>query len=124
MNLHEMVFGQWPAIAAIYEMGFLPEDNEIQEIPPEMYAACEKQGFDISKRLYTIVPLYGDHQQPDNTVSLLTEDEVAVFKKAANFLRKYAKDANCNSEASNDILAAAATRLPSVFTEKSKFARK
>jgi hypothetical protein len=123
MNLHEMFFGLWPSIAAIYEIGFIPKDNEYQEIPPEMYISCEEQGFDTSEKLYRIVPLYDNSELFSGSVGLLTENDVFKLKNAVDFLRKYAQKANCYSENSDEILAAAATILPPVFTEKSKFAR-
>jgi hypothetical protein len=123
MNLHEMIFERWPAIVAIYEYGFLPAEDDIQEISTELYAVYEKQGGDISKKLYILVPKCENNQPQNSEVSLLTEDEIPKLIKAADFLRKYAKKAGCESENSDDVLAAAATILPPVFTRKSRFAQ-
>jgi len=123
MNLHELFFELYPSISVIYEIGFIPKDNEYQEIPPEFYASCEEQGLDTSEKLYHIVPLYDNYEPSNGVVGLLTENEVSKLKKAADFLIKYAQKADCYSENSDEILAAAAKILPPVFTEKSKFAR-
>ena len=123
MNLHEIVFDLIPAIATIYEMGFIPEEDEIIELTPELYAAYESKGGDISKKLYAIAPKDEKNRLPENEIGLLTEDEVPKIWRAVKSLRGHAKRAGCNSENSDDILAAAASVLPPVFSEKSRFAR-
>jgi len=123
MNLHEMVFELMPGIATIYEIGFIPEEDEVFELTPELYAAYESKGGDISEKLYTIQPKDEKYSMPDNEIGLLKESEIAILWKAAKSLRKHAKRAGCDSDNSDDILAAAASVLPSVFSEKSKFAR-
>jgi len=123
MNLHEIVFELMPGIATIYELGFIPEEDEVFELTPELYAAYESKGGDISKKLYTIHPKNEKYNLPDNEIGLLKEDEIPILWKAAKSLRKHAKRAGCNSDDSDDILTAAASVLPSVFSEKSKFAR-
>ena len=123
MNLHEIVFDLMPAIATIYEMGFIPEEDEIVELTPELYALYESKGGDISKKLYMIYPKDEKNRPNENEIGLLKEDEVPKIWKAVKSLRGHAKRAGCDSERSDDILAAAASVLPSVFSEKSKFAR-
>ena len=123
MNLHELFFDLMPAIATIYELGFIPEEDEVYELTPELYAAYESKGGDISKKLYMLVPKDERNRLPDNEIGLLTESELPKLWKAATSLRGHAKRAGCESENSDDILAAAATVLPSVFSEKSRFAQ-
>lgn len=125
MNLHELFFGTMPAVSIIYkDLGFVPTEDEICEISSEEYAAYEKQGGDISKRLYTVIPKEGKVLMPDNVVGLFTEADIPRIMKAANILRRYAIDGGCDSDNSDDILATAALRLPSVFTEGTKYARR
>ena len=124
MNLHEIVFELMPGIATIYEIGFIPEEDEIIELTPELYTAYESKGGDISKKLYTIQPKIEKYSMPDNEIGLLKEDEIPILLKAAKSLRQHAKRAGCESDDSDDILAAAASFLPSAFSEKSKFSRK
>ena len=125
MNLHEMVFDLMPGIAAIYELGFIPEEDEIHELTLELYAAYESKGGDISTRLYTILPKDEKNLSLDKEIGLLKEEEIPKLLKAAKWLRNHAKSAGCDLENSDsdDILAAATSILPSVFWENSKFAR-
>ena len=125
MNLHEIIFGTMPAVSIIYkDLGFIPTEDEICEISQEQYAAYERQGGDISKPLYTVVPKSGKVLMPDNEVGLFTEADIPRIMKAARILRRYAKDGGCDSDNSDDILATAALRLPSVFTEGTKYERR
>ena len=47
MNLHEILFDLSPAIIAVYKLGFIPEEDEIHEFSPSLYAVYERQGGDI-----------------------------------------------------------------------------
>jgi len=124
MNLHETVFGLMPAVSIIYkDLGFIPTEDEICEISQEQYDAYESKGGDISKRLYTVIPKAGKTKvlMPENEIALLTESEIPLLLRAANIVRKYAKAGGCDSDNSDDILAAAAPRLPPIFSEGTKY---
>ena len=124
VNLHEMFFETLPAMATIFELGFIPEEDDIHELTPEMYTLYQSKGGDISMRLYTIVPQSEKNRATHNEIGLLTEYELPKLWKGVAAIRQHAKRAGCKSENSDDILMAAASVLPSVFSEKSKFARK
>jgi len=124
MNLHEMFFETFPAIKIIFELGFIPKEDEIYELSPEMYALYEGKGGDISKRLYTIVPRDKEHRTAEIEIGLLTEDDLPKIRKGVDAIRKHAKRARCESENDEEILMAAASVIPSVFSENSRFARK
>ena len=124
MNLHEMFFETFPAMKIIFELGFIPEEDEIYELSPEMYALYESKGGDISKHLYTIVPKDEKNRTAENKIDLLTEDDLPKIWKGVAAIRRHAKRAGCESENEEYILAAAAAVIPSVFSENSRFARK
>jgi len=124
VNLHEMFFETLPAIKIIFELGFIPEEDEIQELSQELYVLYESKGGDISKRLYTIVPKGKNIQTPKNEIGLLTEDDLPKIRKGIAAIRTHAKRAGCVSENSDEILAAAASVIPAVFSENSRFACK
>jgi hypothetical protein len=88
-----------------------------------MYALYRSKGGDISKRLYTIVPKDEKKRTAENEIGLLTEDDLPKIWKGVAAIRKHAKRAGCESESDEDVLAAAATVIPSVFSENSRFAR-
>ena len=124
MNLHEMFFETFPAMKIIFELGFIPEEDEIYELSPEMYALYESKGGDISKRLYTIVPKDEKNRAAENEIALLTEDDLHKIWKGVAAIRKHAKRAGYESKSDEEILAAAASVIPSIFSENSKFAHK
>ena len=123
MNLHEMFFETFPAIKIIFELGFIPKEDEIYELSPEIYALYESKGGDISKRLYTIVPKDKEHRTAENEIGLLTEEDLPKIQKGILAIQAHAKRAGCVSENSDEILAAAASVIPAVFSENSRFAR-
>jgi len=124
MDLHEILFELAPDIMTIFELGFIPEDDGIHELSPELYTAYESKGGDISKRLYTIIPKDETNRFPADEIRLLTEEEIPRLWKAARSIRISAESVGCNSEKSDDILAAAASILPDLFSEKSRFAQR
>ena len=123
MNLHEILFELAPDMMAIFELGFIPEEDEIHELSLELYAAYERKGGDISNRLYTIIPKDETNRSSANEFKLLTEEEIPRLWKAVSSIRRSAENAGCNSEKSDEILAAAASNLPDVFSKNSKFAQ-
>lgn len=123
MNLYEMFFHDLPAIKSLFELGYLPKEDEVHEISPELYAVYESKGGDISNRLYTITPK-GDNPIPENEINIIPEGDLPKLWKAVNFLRNYAKKAGCTSTNSEDILTTAASIMPDVLSENTRFARK
>ena len=75
MNLHEILFDLSPAIIAVYKLGFIPEEDEIHEFSPALYAIYERQGGDISERLYTIIPKDKKNRPPNKEISVLKEGQ-------------------------------------------------
>jgi len=124
VNLHEMFFETFPAMKIIFELGFIPEEDDIHELLPEMYALYESKGGDISKRLYTIVSKDENIQTPENKIGLLTEDDLPKIQKGIAAIRIHAKRAGCVSDNSDEILAAAVSVIPAVFSQNSRFACK
>ena len=43
MNLYEILFELAPDMIAIYELGFIPEEDEIHELSPELYPHTKKR---------------------------------------------------------------------------------
>ena len=125
MDLREMFLKFFPAISAMFKMGFIPSPDEIYELTGKQYASYQKQGGDVSKRLYAIIPKNYKYlaSMPSNELSILTEVEVTMLGMAALFLYQYAQEGGCNSEKSDDVLRFAAERLPTAFTKGTEFER-
>ena len=123
MGLQEILMELFPTISIIFELGFIPSPDELHEITQDEYAAYQRQGGDISKKLYTLIPKNYKYLGYSNEVSLLTQEDTFKLGKAAIFLHIYAKENGCSSQSSDDILNFAAKRLPAYFAKDTKFER-
>ena len=123
MSLNEIFMELFPAVSAIFQLGFIPSLDEIHEITEEEYSAYQRKGGDISKKLFTVIPKNYKYLGPSNEVNLLTYDDTVKLGKAVIFLHTYAKEHGCTSQKSDDILKCAAEYLPVHFSKDSKFER-
>ena len=124
MNLHELFFEIAPAMSVIFELGFIPTEDDIVELSPELLALYENKGGNVSGKLYTIKSRDTKITPPLNEVNLLTESDVQKLWKGVRSIKLHAKRGGCTSENDEDILLSAASVLPPVFSEKSRFAWK
>jgi hypothetical protein len=106
-------------------MGFIPSPDEFYELTKEQYSAYKKQGGDVSKHLYTIIPKNYKYLEktPPNELSLVTKEEMLSIGKAAIFLFMYAEENGCKSQKGEDVLRFSAQRLPSSLTKGTNFER-
>jgi hypothetical protein len=121
MNLQELFFEIAPAMKAVLDLGFIPRESDIYELTPEQYTAYESKGGDISQKLFTVFSKIDKNNIPENEIWLLSEDDISKLWKGVKSIYKHAKRAGCASENDEDILAAAASVLPSEFSEDSRF---
>jgi hypothetical protein len=125
MDLYDILQKFVPAISAIFKMGFIPSPEEFYELTEEQYDAYKRQGGDISKRMYTIIPKNYKYLEssPHNELRIVFEDEISRMGQAAVFLYLYAEECGCKSQKSEDVLEFIAMRLPSSFTVGTKYER-
>ena len=124
MNLHELFFEIAPAMAVIFELGFIPTEDDVSELPPELCALYESKGGDVSVKLYMIKSRDGKSNATPKEVNLLTEADIPKLWKGVRSIKLHAKRAGCTSNNDEDILSAAASVLPPTFSENSRFAWK
>lgn len=123
LNSNEQLLGLMSAISVIFNMGFIPSKDEVYELSDALYVAYGRQGGDMSKRMYTVLPKNNGFPASPNEISLMSETDVPKLMKAAEFLREYAKRGGCVSDKSEDILAFAAGRFPAHFSDGTKYAQ-
>jgi hypothetical protein len=123
MSLNEIIMELFPAISAIFKLGYIPLPDEFYELTQEQYAAYRRQGGDLPEPLYTVVPKNYKYLGPSNEISILSNEEIFKLGKGAVFLHLYATKNGCDSRQSEDVLKFAAERLPSFFTNETKFKR-
>jgi len=121
MGLREIFLELFPTITTIFQLGFIPSPDEIYELTQEQYASYQRQGGDISKPLYSLIPKNYKYLGPTNEISLMTKEDTFKLGKAAIFLYIYAEENGCESKKSEDILKFVAKKLPSAFTKDTPF---
>jgi hypothetical protein len=123
MTLHEIFTELFPSLSSIFSIGYIPYPNELHELIEDEYASYKRQGGDISKRLYSIIPKDYKHLGPPNEIGILTQEDISKMARATLFLQLYAVENGCISEEREDILKFAAERFPAHMTKGTKFER-
>ena len=123
MSLQEVFTELFPTITNIFELGFIPTPDEIYEFTQEQYAAYQRQGGDISKPLYTLIPNNYKSLGLPKEVGFMTKEDTLRLGKAALFLHLYAAKNGFVSQNRDDIIKFAAKRLPAYFSKDTKFER-
>ncbi len=110
-----------PAIKAIFELGYEPKQELFYELTASQYEQLEQTGKDISKRWFTLIPKNPKHDVPE--LLIVDENEMQALLDAASYIHRFCKNsAPARRFASfDDKLKYAATRLPSVFSQSSKY---
>ena len=126
-NANKVVLELLPSIQAIFQLGFIPSNNEIVELDEETYEAFERQmGETVTGRLYTIQPTNPKYEQIDKdtgkkVMNIIRDDEFNKLRMGVKFFEKYARDNNIATGGSDFILKHAAKNLPSTLTKDSPF---
>lgn len=119
----DLFFRLGPAIQAIFELGFEPKEELFYELTREQYAQLEKEGEDVSKRWFTLIPQNPKQDVPELLV--IDEEGKAALLDALGYINALCE----KSEAADrlvsfeDKLAYAAGVLPGVFSESSNYAK-
>lgn len=82
VNAFDLLFRVGPAIQAIFELGYELKEEFFYELTSEQYIQLEKEGKDLSKRWFTIIP-----KNPKNDTSklLIDDDEVKTLMDAVRY---------------------------------------
>ncbi|MCL1995209.1 MAG: DUF5688 family protein [Defluviitaleaceae bacterium] len=126
-NATRVVLELLPSIQAIFNMGFIPGENEIIELDQETIEAFEEQtGQEITGRLYSIQSVNPKYERTDKetgkkVLNVLRDDEIQKLRMGIDFFAKYARDNNISTKGSDFILKHAAKNLPSQITDDTPF---
>jgi hypothetical protein len=123
MGLHEIFMELFPAFTTIFSLGYIPSPDELHELTEDEYASYQRQGGDISKKLYTIIPKNYKYLGLPNEIGVLTQGDINKLAKAIMFMQLYAVENGCESEEYEDIIKFAAERFPAHMMKGTKFER-
>jgi hypothetical protein len=120
----DLFFRVVPGIQAIFELGFEPKEELFHELTLEQYSQLEREGRDISKKWYTILPEEQKYNVPE--LLILDEEEKNTLLDAAEYLNNMCNDEGEKREFSSfeEKLEYVAGILPEVFSKSSRYAKK
>jgi hypothetical protein len=122
-DIHEMLFELAPAITQVFQMGYLPSEDEFYELTPEQYEAFYAQVERTEERLFMLLPKNPEFQNSSREISVVTERQISWFKRAGEVIEAYCKDSGKTFKNFEEKLAYCATMMPPVFSDGSKIRR-
>jgi len=113
-----------PATQAIFELGDEPKDALFYELTAEQYSQLEKEGEDISRTCYTIIPDGQEYDVPE--LLIIGEDKKNSFGDAARYINSTCEKVEIEKQFSTyeEKLEYVASKLPAIFSQSSKYAKK
>ena len=124
VNPLDLLFRVGPAIQVIFELGYEPKWELFHELTPDHYQQLEKEGKDLSERWFTIIPNNPKHDVPE--LLIVDANEAKTLMDAAKYINHLCEKAEPQDKflSFDDKLNYAATLLPTVFSQSSKYAEK
>jgi hypothetical protein len=121
MDIQELLLKIYPAIMDFFRIGFIPKEEDCHELTNAQYAAYSKQGGDISKPVYAVLPKDYRFLPTGKEMNIVTEDELATIRKAKASLQRLAERHGEKFDDDRELLVFAAKHLPSAFTEGTSY---
>ena len=121
MNAFELFFVFGPAIQNLFHLGMLPQNDDFVELTEEEKALYFKHNSSTDEKLFKFTLLAKDERFKGNVVCM-TESEKDTLLKAVEFINTYGKDKTFRND--EEKLHYAASKLPDVFSEGTKFEKK
>lgn len=124
MNPLDLLLRVGPAIQATFKLGYEPKEELFYELTAEQYEQLGREGKDISRKWFTIIPENPKYDVPE--LLIVDENEMKALMDAARYINSLCKKAEADHQflSFEDKLRYAATQLPTVFSESSKYAEK
>ncbi|MDR2842449.1 MAG: hypothetical protein LBV52_04550 [Spirochaetaceae bacterium] len=78
-------------ISKIYELGYIPEEDEFYELTSEQYAKFYKDMGKTDERIFALLPKNPAFQDSARVINCVTESEICLFDKAKKVFNQYCK---------------------------------
>ena len=118
MNAFDLFFIYGPAIKNLFVLGLIPKESDFVELQQDEMDSYFKDNPATEEKIFQLKPLTNDERFKGMTVCM-TETEKEVLLHAAKQINGYAKDMTFDND--EEKLQYVAIRLPSVFSEGTKF---
>jgi len=119
MNFFEMMFNVGPGIMAIFKYGIQPREEDFFELTHEQYRKLEEDGIDCPQKMYAWLSVKLTYET--NEILVLSEEEKGYLFAADKLIDNYCKDSKEVFKNYDEKLRYVAKKLPSVFSEKTKY---
>jgi len=120
--LEELFFHTGPALQLIFKLGIEPKDEYFYEFTEEDYNQLKTQGEAAEGTMYMFIPDNYKYQA-SNEVQVASESEKNSILEAAKIIERYREKSKLTFNIYEDKLKYAASRLPAVFSEGTKFSK-
>jgi hypothetical protein len=122
-DIYELIFEVAPAITQVFQMGYLPSEDEFYELTPEQHEKCCAQIGQTEERLFMLLPKNPAFQTNSREISVVTERQISWFKRAGEIIEGYCRDSGKTFKNFEEKLAYCATVMPKEFSDGSKTRR-
>jgi len=106
----------------IFKLGIEPKDEYFYEFTEEDYNQLKTQGEAAEGTMYMFIPDNYKYQA-SNEVQVASESEKNSILEAAKIIERYREKSKLTFNIYEDKLKYAASRLPAVFSEGTKFSK-
>jgi hypothetical protein len=128
-GLQEAIMQILNAATIIFQMGYIPSDDEFYELTPELYKKFEEQAQynkdldGVEGNIYMLLPKDPRYQSASREVEVVTEDQMKWFRKAEKVFEQYCIDYGKTFTNVEQRLTWLTTILPPAITAGSKYRR-
>lgn len=122
LDFFDLMFVSGPALKMIYSFGFKPKREDFLEMTAEQYKKYYETEKDTGERMFLYLP-----KDPKEYAVVaggkdafaIAESDIDLFDHAWQIVEKYCQGKDLQDD--DEKMAYAATRLPDVFTEGTRF---
>jgi hypothetical protein len=122
-GFYNAMFEVAPAIMQVFQMGYLPAEDEFYELTPQQYEKYYAEVERTNERLFMLLPQDPRFQTESHEVGVVTEAQISWFKQAGEIIERYCKDSGKTFRNFDEKLAYCATVMPEVFSNGSNARR-
>ncbi|MDR3170970.1 MAG: hypothetical protein LBU17_04985 [Treponema sp.] len=111
------------AITTIFQLGYIPSDDEFYELTPEQYEKYYTDVEQTDKKIFMLLSKNPMYQSSSREFEVLTEEQIAWFDKAQKVMKQYCRDAGKTFDNLEDELTWLTTVMPPTFSDGTRFRR-
>jgi hypothetical protein len=124
LELREALTYMGDAVMTIFQLGYIPQDDEFYELTPEQYKKYQSEiKHTTNEKIFMLLPKNPVFQTSSREVGILTEEQITWFDKAQRVMKQYCRDAGKTFDNLEDELTWLTTVMPPNFSDGTRFRR-